>query len=258
MASVKHSERINHIYAILKQKGNASTSFLSKTFDVSESTIRRDVDFLASMRDEVERVHGGAVLRNARKDSEFMFELKQDLQTDLKQRIASALLEEIDDGDRLLLDSGTTCLYAAMQLHHHQDLRVVTTDLKVADELAKHENIESVIIGGLIRPGYYTIGEALALEMLDHFSIEKTIMSADAIDIERGVSNFSTFEVAIKKKIIDMADQSILIADHTKFGKTSFYKVAELNRFACIITTRELDPTIAEALTALGIRLRLA
>ena len=256
--TVKHAERITQLHDLLKHKGNASTKYLSKVLDVSESTIRRDIDFLASMHKEVGRVHGGAVLRNAADDIEYMFELKQSLNTELKRRIATGLVDELQDRDRLLLDSGTTCLHAAMQLHRRNQLRVVTTDVKVADELAKYENIESIIVGGLIRPGYYTIGETLALEMLDHFSIDRTIMSADAIDLEKGVSNFSIFEVGVKKKIIDMAGECILIADHTKFDKTSFYTVADLARFHTIVTTKELPEELAAGIREKGIKLILA
>lgn len=253
-----HAQRMNELLGLLKQQGNASTRYLASILDVSESTVRRDLDFLASMNEDVERVHGGAVLRTAERDLEYMFELKQNVSTDLKRRLAAEVMNFVSDSDRLLLDSGTTCLQIASNLHRRSHLRVVTTDIKIADELAKYVNIESIIIGGLIRPGYYTVGETLALSMLDRFSVDKTIMSADAVDLEHGVSNFSMFEVSVKQKAIDMASTAILVADHTKFGKSSFYRVADLKRFHLVITTKELDEETANGVRELGIKLVLA
>jgi DeoR/GlpR family transcriptional regulator of sugar metabolism len=94
--------------------------------------------------------------------------------------------------------------------------------------------------------------------MLDHFSVDKTIMSADAVDMRHGVSNFSMFEVSVKQKAIQMATTAILVADHTKFGKSSFYRVADLDRFHIVITTRELDDETAAQVRELGLELVLA
>jgi DeoR/GlpR family transcriptional regulator of sugar metabolism len=255
---VTHAQRINELLGVLKQQGNASTKYLARVLDVSESTVRRDLDFLASMHEDVQRVHGGAVLRTAERDLEYMFELKQNVNTSLKRRLAAEVMTYVADSDRILLDSGTTCLQIASNLHRRSHLRVVTTDIKIADELAKYANIESIIIGGLIRPGYYTVGETLALSMLDRFSVDKTIMSADAVDLQHGVSNFSMFEVGVKQKAIEMASTAILVADHTKFGDSSFYRVADLDRFHIVITTRELDEKTVEQIRDAGIELVLA
>jgi len=255
---LNRAKRINRIFEILKDKGNASTKFLSKLLDVSESTIRRDIEFLGSMNKKVQRVHGGVVLNSSKHDLEYMFELKLNLNLELKRRIARKLLDYVDDSDSLIVDSGTTCLYASMELHHKEHLRVMTLDVKIAEELAKYENIESIVVGGLIRPGYYTIGESLALEMLDHFRVDKTILSADAIDLENGVTNFSIFEVGVKKKIIEMAKTVILLADHTKFGNTYFYKVANLSKFSTIISTNELEKKFIDGIQEMGVHLVLA
>ena len=250
--------RINEIYDILRSKHNASTKYLCSALGISESTVRRALDFLAATDDRIRRVRGGVVLENTRDDFEYMFELKTSLNVELKRRIAQAVGDHVSDGESLILDSGTTCLHAAMQFHDRKDLRVITTDVKIAEELAKYENLESIVVGGVIRPGFYSIGQSPALEMLDHFAVDKVIMSADAVDIVKGITNLSTFEVEVKKKIIDIARTAILIADHTKFGKVSLYRVADLSRYATIITTKELDAQIAEEIRDLGIRLVLA
>lgn len=244
---------------ILTTKDNASTTYLCKVLNVSESTVRRDIEFLASLRKEVRKVHGGVVLEGANQhDHEYMFELKQNVNVVEKRRIARAAVDLLEDGDNVLLDSGTTCLQIASELHARKHLRIATVDLQIATELARHDHIESLIVGGLIRPGYYTIGESLALDMLEHFSINKAIVAADAVDMNVGVTNFSMFEVGVKRKILQLAEVRILVADHTKFGAKTFYKVASLDRFSTIVTNKELEQSYADHIRELGINLILA
>lgn len=254
---MKQVRRLSQIRTILRDKGNASTKYLCSVLNVSESTVRRDIDYLTSEDSRITRVHGGVVLKNSH-DSEYMFELKLELNLEYKRRIARKALEFVDDSESLIVDSGTTCLYAAKEFHQIQHLRAVALDIKAAEELAQHENVESIVVGGLIRSGYYTIGETLAVEMLNSFSVDKALLSADAVDVDHGVTNFSIFEVGIKKRAIEKAGQGILLADYTKFGHRSFYKVADLSQYSVIITNQELDNSTAKAIREKGIELVLA
>ncbi len=255
---MKQSERMNTMMRILSEKHNASTQYLSKVLDVSESTVRRDIEFLSSLKKDVHKVHGGVILKSNDKEHEYMFELKLNVNVELKRRVARAVVALLGNNDSVVLDSGTTCLLTATELHRRQDLRIATVDLQVAMELAKHDHIESIIIGGLIRPGYYSVGDALAMEMLDRFSIDKAVIGADAVDLEAGVTNYSIFEVGVKQKLLETASHCILAADYTKFGTRTFYKIAALSRFATIVTNTELDEGIAEAIREMGIELVLA
>lgn len=257
--TMRRSARIKKIIETLKEKGNASTHYLSKLCDVSESTIRRDINFMAFLDEykEIHRVHGGVVLKNNKMGLEYMFELKLNLNIELKQVIARKAVEYIEDGDSIILDSGTTCLYTARLLHKKNGLKVLTMDIKIADELGKYDTLESIIIGGLIRPGFYTIGGDIALSVLDQFNCEKAFLSADAVDIIRGITNASAFEVGLKRKIIESAKKVFLIADYMKFNKLAMYRVADLSRIHTVITNKELDPETFEKLTALGIEVAL-
>ncbi len=248
------SSRIKKIWDILKEQGNASTKYLANILDVSESTVRRDIDFMTDLDldDGLQRVHGGVILVKHKLGNEYMFELKQKLNVEQKKAIAKKCLEYIEDGDSIVLDSGTTCLHVARELHNRSGVRVLTVDIKIAEELAKYSTIESTVIGGQIRPGYYTIGGIIALSTLDQFNVEKVIMSVDAIDIDRGITNASEFEVGIKKKIIEIGQKVIIIADHTKFNKLALHKVADLRDIDVIITSRELDSEYADKLRETG------
>lgn len=244
---------------ILKEQGNASTKYLANLLDVSESTVRRDIDFMTSfnLKESIQRVHGGVILPKLKLGNEYMFDLKLNLNIEHKKAISKKCMEFIDDGDSIVLDSGTTCLYVARELHNKSGVRVLTVDIKIAEELAKYSNIESTVIGGQIRPGYYTIGGIIALNTLDQFNIEKVIMSVDAIDIERGITNASEFEVGIKRKIIEIGQKVIMVADYTKFSKLALHKVTSLACIDVIITNREIDSEYAEKLRETGVELVL-
>jgi len=255
---MSQAERIQHIQNLLKEKTKASIKDLCQALGASEATIRRDINQLAEIDPCVKRLHGGVIWENTSGNLEYKFELKLHVNQQLKKRIASALLEHIGDEDSLLLDSETTCLYIAAQLHKKEALRVVSLDIKIAEELAKYEKIESMVIGGAVRPGFYSIGETFAEEMLGHINVDKAIMSADAVHIEKGVTNYSIFEVGVKRRILETSEYPILAVDHTKFGGVPLYKIADLKRFKLIVTTKELDSLYVDAIQELGIPIILA
>jgi DeoR/GlpR family transcriptional regulator of sugar metabolism len=244
---------------LLKEKGNVSTVFLAKTFNVSESSIRRDINYMTSLRryQNIKRVHGGIILDLSEDGLEYMFEVKLGLNHNLKQTIAKKACEFIEEGDDIIIDSGTTCLCLAQCLNSKEGIRVIALDLKIAEELGKYGNIESTIVGGLIRPGYYTVGGNMALENLSQFRADKVFMSVDAIDIEHGITNASEFEVGVKKRIIQSARQVYILADHTKFYKHTLYKIADITVAHTIITNNHLDESYAERIREKEIELVL-
>ena len=253
-------DRIQTTMDLLEERGNVSTAFLAGTFNVSESSIRRDINHMASLRicKDVQRIRGGLILDRDVDGTEYMFELKLDLNRELKLTVAQKAIEFIDDGDSIILDSGSTCLYIARLLQTRSRLKVITTDIMIAQELGRHETIESSIIGGIIRPGYYTVGGTTATENLAGFRTEKVFLSADAVDLDHGITNASEFEVGVKREAMRAGRRVIVVADHTKFGKRTVYKVAELSDEFTIITNKELDPSLVTAIRERGIELHLA
>lgn len=244
---------------VLREKGNASIRYLADVLDTSEATVRRDVKFMCSGGDYpfVKRALGGVILDSQKMGLEFMFDLKLNLNTELKMAIGVRAAESVEDGESIIVDSGTTCMYAARQLHARSGLRVLVTDVKIAGELGRYGGIETLITGGVVRPGYFTIGGDIALEVMDRFNVDKALLSADAVDIHRGITNASLFEAAVKRKVISSAHRTILLADYTKFGRVAMYKVADLTSVHSIVTNKQLDPSIAESIRRAGIDLVL-
>jgi DeoR family fructose operon transcriptional repressor len=257
---VRRLARSEQVMGLLKEKGNASIVYLARMLNVSESSVRRDIDYMIRLGkyQNVQRVHGGIILTEKPSELEYMFELKVDLNSGLKKEIARKAIEYVKDGDSIIIDSGTSCLSFVELLGIRKGLKVISVDIKIAEELGKHAEFESSIIGGVIRPGYYTVGGNSALENLNHFHSEKAFMSTDAIDLHHGLSNTSEFEVGVKRKIIKNAGQVILLVDHTKFNKISLYKVADLDEKFLIITNKEIDPEIVRQFNEAGQHIVLA
>jgi DeoR/GlpR family transcriptional regulator of sugar metabolism len=255
---MKRVERIKKIMQVIEEEGNASTVFLAKSFNVSESSIRRDINFMVATGKygHLKRVYGGVLVEdNASDGHEYMFELKLALHHDLKTAIAKEASRFIENGDHIIIDSGTTCLCLAENIQTKEGLCVMTLDVKIAEELGKHSNIESNIIGGIVRPGFYTVGGIRALENLESFSASKVFMSVDAIDIEHGITNASEFEVGVKRKLIQMAKHVYVLTDYTKIDTHNLYRVAPITSVQTIITNKQLQPHLAQSITEKGIEL---
>ncbi|ECQ7478886.1 DeoR/GlpR transcriptional regulator [Salmonella enterica] len=116
-------------------------------------------------------------------------------------------------------------------------------------------HVESDIIGGLIRPGYFSVGESLALEMINAFAVERAFISCDALSIETGITNATMFEVGVKTRIIQRSREVILMADHSKFDTVEPHAVATLSCITTILSDSALPPAIARRYQQAGCRL---
>lgn len=251
---MRRDERLERIKATVMKLGNASTNYLSKSLDVSEPTIRRDITYLCNLNQSMKKIHGGIVYEG-NDQLEYMFELKQNQYIHRKRAIAQKLIDLIDDNDTIALDSGSTCYYASMELHHRDGLTVICTDIKTAEELCRYDNIETIIGGGIVRAGYYAIGGSMLLDNLNQFYVNKAIIAADALSLSKGITNSSTFEVGIKKKLLEISETHILLTDSSKFNKSCLYKVADWSSIHTIITDEGITDETAQALESMGIKL---
>jgi|UniRef100_A0A7C5PPR7 DeoR family fructose operon transcriptional repressor len=247
------SERIKKIFEVISQEGNASTKYLAELLGVSEATVRRDIVNLESDGEiPMRRVRGGIIFSLEKSGFEPMFDLKLSNLVEEKKKIAQIALGEIEDGDSLFLDSGTTIYYLAKIMGSKKGLKVVVVDLKVAEELSKHPNIRTIIACGEVRPGYYSIGGNETVNFLNQFHVEKAFIATDGWNLT-GTFNSSDFEVGIKKKMIESSEKRYLLVDHSKYGRNAFIKVADLKVFDVLITDRDLPQEVKRSLDEIEI-----
>lgn len=242
------NKRFTKISEILKTEGNASTKFLAAILQISEATIRRDLAELAgSGLFPVKRVHGGAIYSIEKSGLEPMFNIKLSRLMEEKKKVAKLAAELVEDGDTVILDSGTTAYYLAGEMVKKRGLKIITMDVKIAEKLARYPTVQTILIGGEVRAGYFSVGGEIALKYLSEFRGDKGFLSTDGWDIN-GTYNASMFEVGIKRAIIQSSRRTFLIADHTKYGKMALIKVADIEEFEAIIVDKSLPKDILKSL----------
>jgi len=199
--------------------------------------------YIASHYPGMRRLHGRLEFDDSTDDKEYVFDVKRTLQSDAKREIAQLAREMIKDGDFFFLDSGSTCLELAKSLVDAK-VKVICNDIKIANQPGCFSSVESYIIGGLIRPGYFSVGESLALEMINLFSVDRVFISCDALSVETGITNASLFEVGVKKCIIQRSREVILMADHSKFDTVEPHAVATLSCVKTILSDSALSDSL--------------
>ncbi len=227
-------ERKHKMVEYLQQNQRASVQELGEVFQVSESTVRRDLTELEDGR-LLKRTHGGAISLQS-VDFEPNMVDKEDSYREEKERIARRAAEMVNQGDTILLDSGTTTLPLARELRSRSGIRVITNSVIVLGELKDCRNIELSIIGGLLRPDTQAFVGPMAERTLDMIRVDKAFMATNGLDIREGITTPNLTEAAIKRKMIDISKQVILLTDHSKIGGIAYAKFADLSDIDYCIT----------------------
>ncbi len=223
---------------------------LAAEFDVSEMTIRRDVDAL-ELLGVVRRVVGGAIALKG-KDSEPSFETRVADAAEEKHHIADAVAELIGPKETLIIDSGSTALAVAKSLKGRQlGLTIVTPSLLVALALIDEPATSVVLTGGELRRGELsTIGPATE-NTLHSYNCDTFVMGVAGIDAERGISDYHQGESQVKRAASRRADRVIVAADQSKLGRVTFVSIAPLSEINTIVT--DGSPNHAALVAARGV-----
>lgn len=242
------AERYEKIVQLVNERGSIRVSELSELCNVTEETIRRDLDRLEAAG-RLRRSHGGAV---SIKDSPFLqaeipYAEREIQHAEEKKRIAEAAVRLIAPKDRILLDASSTAWYMARSLPDIP-LTVLTNSIKVATELAGKEKIEVISTGGQLASRSLSYVGPLAERSLDAYHVDKLFFSCKGVHPKRGVSESNELQARLKQKMIGIADQVILLSDASKFGVQAFTHVAEWDDVDAVITDRGISPEMVEGL----------
>ena len=251
------AERYQQIVDFVNKKGIVALEDLMEEVRISKATARRDINDL-SAQNLLIKIRGGAKSCNVEATSaEPSFVAKSLVNSEEKQRIALAALEYIHDGDKLMLDSGTTVLELAKLLKSKSHLTVVTNDIRIAAELKDIPDLSLLLIGGMIRKGFCSSYGFFAETMLGNITVSKLFFSVDAIDPEMGLKSYTMDDLNIKKIGIANASERILLCDHSKFQSRAMFSIAGLDAIDTIIVGNELEESIAQKLSHMGKKLLL-
>lgn len=232
-------ERQTKIISYVNKNNSATIEQLMELVNVSRSTIWRDLKKLEK-QNILLRTHGGA-LKEKSTGYEPLASEKRSKMKEEKQHIASLAIDHIEDGETILLDAGSTTYAISDKLINKNNITVITYDLHIALKTKLKNNSSLIVAGGVRRDYYEVVVGSITENFIKSLTVDKAFLGADAIDLEQGITNATESEVSIKKQIIKSARKTIVVADHTKFGKKSFMKVVDINDINHIIVDNGLD-----------------
>jgi DeoR/GlpR family transcriptional regulator of sugar metabolism len=247
-------DRRSRVLELIRLRGFASLPALAEELAVSESTIRRDLDFLEESG-VAQRTHGG-VFYTGPSPKLAHFDQRQALNWDKKRQIAVAASRLIEDNDTILLDGGSTT-YELAQLLVGRPLQVVTNSLPVANLFTSSENADLVFVGGYVHAKTGVSIGPYANQMLAGLNVRRAVLSVAGIS-ERGTFNSNLLLVETERAMIASAEQVIVVADSTKFGHTSLAQMCPLEEIDVLVTDCELGTEWPPRLEAAGVKLVIA
>ncbi|MDF2922142.1 MAG: DeoR/GlpR transcriptional regulator [Paenibacillaceae bacterium] len=249
-------ERKQKICDYVHTNERASVQELAQFFQVSESTVRRDLKDLEE-GGQLRRTHGGAVAMQS-DNSEPPFMEKEDRFRSQKEAIAKAAAALVEEGDTILLDAGSTTYYLAKELKSVNKLTVVTNSIVAAQELAQLPNISLVLTGGTVRHETLAMVGPVAERTLEMLRVDIVFLATNGLDARNGLTTPSISEAEIKRKMIHAGKRIVLLADHSKYAKVSFAKVADLKEIHQLITDPQFPAVGTAELEEAGVQLFIA
>ena len=220
-------ERQEQILEYINQTQKANTAELAAKFNVSKVTIRRDIEALAASG-LIVKTHGGALATNNSLIHEIPYSYKAERDQSAKKSIGITAARYIDDGDIIILDSGSTTLEIAKNITQ-KNITVVTDDIKIAMELSGKPNVTAIVCGGTLSDPVYTLTGNVAVDFFSRLHVNKTFLGCDAVDLDFGISNRTYGEVDIKTAMINAADEIIMVTDDSKLDRKVFCYLCDIS-----------------------------
>ena len=245
-------QRLEQILDLLSTMSFASISDLAASLNVSEMTIRRDLDKLES-KGHIRRTHGGVV-----SESKTQIELdyitrqkRQSQEKDIIGKLASGLVE---DGQSVFVDAGTTTLSMAKYLKKFRNIKVITNSLPVQTEFLDN-NIEIFLIGGRVLTHTLSLVGTLAQENLSTMRFDWAFLGTGGIDLKRGLTHSTMEEIPIKRAAAASANKVVVLVDSTKFGYNALSQIMPISSVQYIVTDKLPKGIDKDALSKDGVKL---
>ncbi|MFO0959933.1 MAG: DeoR/GlpR family DNA-binding transcription regulator [Isosphaeraceae bacterium] len=238
---------------LIARRGFATLDELSRSLGVSESTVRRDLEAL-DQAGQIRRTHGGAV-SPAELRGMPAFDDRAGAQAAEKRALGETAAALVDDGETVLLDGGTTAWEVAKALAG-RPVQVVTNSLPIAQLVAASKETELILIGGYVYPRTGVAMGPLALATMQGIRARKSIMGAGGV-VAEGVYNSNSLLVETQREMMRCGQEAILVADRTKFGRSSLTKLCGLDEIDALVSDPGLPDEYRDVLERAGVRLHI-
>jgi DeoR family transcriptional regulator of aga operon len=246
-------ERRRRIMDKLETQERVTVAELVDDFGVSAVTIRGDLDALAEVG-AVVRSHGGA-LRHVDAPEDVPIAVKETRHHAEKVRIGHAASLMIQDGETIMLDSGTTTAEIARQIPHRKldSLNVITNALNIAMELAAQPDVKLIMVGGILRQMSYSLAGPQAEQTLHGLHADRLFLGVDGLDPEIGLMTPDVLEARLNALMIEVSREVVVVADSAKFHRRSLSVIAKIEAAHKVITDSGVSEEIVAALRARGV-----
>lgn len=247
------------IVAAVAREGRVHVTELATRYGVTVETIRRDLGAL-DRAGALRKVHGGAVPAPVSASPETGVAERELAAAPAKAAIAAAALEALEpaEGMSILLDAGTTTAALARLLPAGLDLRVITDSLLIASLLAPRESISVRVLGGQVRGMTQAAVGPEALDALAHLRVDVTVLGANGISAEHGLSTPDPDEAAVKRAMARAGRRVLALADASKIGQEHLVSFADTADVDLLITNAPLPEPLASQLSTTGTEVRIA
>ncbi len=236
----KQEKRLDDILDILREGNAASTKELSQKLNVTEMTIRRDLNILA-LKNEIRVIHGGAIYTGQKFEAEgYQFFDEETRYKKEKDSIGKKAASLIQHGDTIILDGGSTAECVARHITTDIEITVLCYSLNVINIIYRNKNWKKFISGGYFNDNSLMFEDPLEVNLIKSMRASKAFISATGVSSTLGLTCKNISEVETKKAVIASSDIKILIVDSTKFGKVHIAHFADLDDFNIIITDTDI------------------
>lgn len=220
-------ERHRHILSLIREKGRVEVAELSKTFQISEDSARRDLRLMEE-KGLVKRTYGGAILPN--KVGEFSrFQEREEIRPEIKANLAKTAASLVHEGDTILLDASSTIAGMTPWLERITGLTIITNSVTIAYNVMNTlNNCKLFIIGGVVDPDRANTTSIESLKTVQNLTTDKAFIAPCSISPELDLWSTTFDEAELKKAMINAGREVIIIADSSKFGQRSLAKVGPL------------------------------
>ncbi|MCF6269958.1 MAG: DeoR/GlpR family DNA-binding transcription regulator [Melioribacteraceae bacterium] len=244
-------DRRTKILDILEIDGQAKVPFLSKKFDVSEVTIRNDLEQL-EQKGLLIRTRGGA-FKAQKVGMDYNLATKREKNHKEKELIGKRASKLINNGETIILDSGTTTMQIAKNLSNVKNLTVISNALNVVSQLVNFPEVKVIVPGGRLRKESLSLIGHSAEEELKNYYCDKLFIGVDGIDASFGISTPNAEEAHLNRIMITIAKEVIVVADSSKFLKRSFAFISTMDKITSIITDSKIPEDQHKALLNMGV-----
>ena len=244
-------ERRNAILEKLQVERRVVVSELSALYDVSEETIRRDLDKLENDGYAI-KSYGGAVI-NENSNLDLPYNVRKNTNVLGKQKIASLISEMIHDGDNIMLDASSTAVAIAKAIKNKKDLTVITNSLEIALELIETPGCNVISTGGVATGSSFALVGSVTDKTIRSYYVDKAIISCKGINMYAGFTESDERHANNKASMFYMAKTKILAIDSSKFDKIAFAKIGDLREISKIVTDKKPEEEWLQKFEELGV-----